>query len=62
MVSAILPIFARLEQLDASVVSTCGLMYYLFDLAETAGLEAKSSFALSHLEKMCSDCRGQVEQ
>ena len=51
MVSTILPISARLEQLDASVVSTCGLMYYLFDLAETARLDAKSSFALSHLKK-----------
>ena len=43
----------RSEQLDADVVTTRALLYFLFDLAETTRTKDKATFALHHLRK-CS--------
>ena len=44
---------ARSEELDVPVVTTAALVYYLFDLAETARIDATSNLAVAHLKK-CS--------
>ena len=48
---------ARLQpdMLDASAISTAGLVYFLFDMAEHARTPGKSDFALGFLERISQD-------
>lgn len=53
---------ARSEQLDVPLVNTAGLVYYLFDLAETARIDAKSNLAVAHLKKCSLIAVGRLNQ
>ena len=44
------------------LVNTAGLVYYLFDLAETARIDAKSNLAVAHLKKCSLIAVGRLNQ